>query len=275
MGEPGERAGPDGPETAHPRAVAQATVGSFEVFHLRFPPLFRHGIVDPARGYLAFALAGAVHKTFQRTSSTLAEGSFMSIPAGAAHASAFGVEGCQVLVIRARDEEGQRLVGSLLEGPARRPARGASVLGWQLAGELRCRDASSALALEGLALELLARAGRATLPEAGSRQPWVETVRELLDAATPRPITLRELGATVGRHPAQVARAFRQAHGVSVAEYTRWLRLEWATVAVTSTDDPLSRIALDAGFADQSHFTRCFRRHHGVTPGRYRELVRA
>jgi AraC-like DNA-binding protein len=34
-------------------------------------------------------------------------------------------------------------------------------------------------------------------------------------------------------------------------------------------------IALEAGFADQSHFTRSFRRHHGITPGRYRELVRA
>lgn len=274
MGRPTERTRADVPETAPPRAVAQAAVGSFEVFHLRFPPWFRHGVVDPPRGYLAFALAGAVHKTFDRTSSTLAEGSFMSIPAGAAHKSDFGAEGCQVLVIRARDEEGQRLVGSLLRRPAQAPARAASILGWQLAGELRCRDASSPLALEGLTLELLARAGRATLPDVRP-QPWVGVVRELLDAAAPRPITLRELAAAVGRHPAQVARAFRLAHGVSIAEYARWLRLEWATVAVTSTDDPLSRIALDSGFADQSHFTRCFRRHHGVTPGRYRELVRA
>jgi AraC family transcriptional regulator len=44
---------------------------------------------------------------------------------------------------------------------------------------------------------------------------------------------------------------------------------------VATTDDSIARIALDAGFADQSHFTRAFRRHHGVTPARYRELVRA
>ena len=54
---------------------------------------------------------------------------------------------------------------------------------------------------------------------------------------------------------------------MSVTAYARTLRLEWATVAVATTDDPIARIALDAGFADQSHFTRSFRRHHGVTPG--------
>ena len=61
---------------------------------------------------------------------------------------------------------------------------------------------------------------------------------------------------------------------MSVATYARALRLEWATSAVASTDDTLTRIALDAGFADQSHFTRSFKRHHGVTPGRYRERLR-
>jgi AraC family transcriptional regulator len=274
MGERPKPTRPDGTEQAR-RAVAQATVGSFELFHLRFPPSSRHGVVDPPRGYLAIALEGAVHKTFVGTSSTLSRGSFMSIPAGAAHASRFGEEGCQVLVIRARDEEGQRLFGPLLRRRAHVSARAASLLGWQLAGELRCQDVSSPLALEGLTLELLARAGRAVVPGTGRPEPWVKTVRELLDAATPRSITLQELGAAVGRHPAQVARVFRRAHGLSVAEYMRSLRLEWATVAVASTDDPLARIALDAGFADQSHFTRCFRRHHGVTPGRYRELVRA
>ena len=88
-------------------------------------------------------------------------------------------------------------------------------------------------------------------------------------------MSLHELGAAVGRHPGHVARAFRQAHGMSVTAYARTLRLEWATVAVATTDDPIMSIALEAGFADQSHFTRSFRRHHGITPGRYRELVRA
>jgi AraC-like DNA-binding protein len=61
---------------------------------------------------------------------------------------------------------------------------------------------------------------------------------------------------------------------MSVNAYARALRLEWASVAIASTDDPLARVAADAGFADQSHFTRWFKRHRGVTPGRYRARMR-
>ncbi len=83
--------------------------------------------------------------------------------------------------------------------------------------------------------------------------------------------SLSELAAAVGRHPTHVARAFRREHGVTVAEYSRSLRLEWACAQLALGDTPLSRIAIDAGFSDQSHFTRAFRRHQGITPGRYRE----
>jgi len=35
-------------------------------------------------------------------------------------------------------------------------------------------------------------------------------------------------------------------------------------------DEGISAIALRAGFADQSHFTRTFKRHTGLTPQAYR-----
>ena len=38
---------------------------------------------------------------------------------------------------------------------------------------------------------------------------------------------------------------------------------------------PLSEVAAAAGFADQAHLTRCFRRALGVTPGSYRAAMRA
>jgi len=263
-------------QRARPRAVAHAAVGSLEVVHLRFPPSFGHGVVDPPTGYLAVGLAGAVCKRFCRAATTLTRGSVLSVPAGAAHASAFGPSGFDVLLVRPVDEEAHALFGSLLGDRRHVSAGAAGVLAWQLAGELRSRDAASALAVEGLTLELLARVGRAVARPTDERtQPWAEAARDLLDGASPRLLTLQELGSTLGRHPGRIARAFRREFGITVAEYARWRRLEWATTALVSTDDPLARIALDAGFADQSHFTRCFRRHHGVTPGRYRELVRA
>ena len=264
------------PETeADGRQVTRAAVGSLEIFRLGFPPSFSHGVIDPATGYLAVVLDGAVHKTFRRASSTLACGSFMSIPAGAAHSSSFAPDGCRVVIVRAVDEDSERLFGSILHECRKVVAHASTLIGWKISQELECRDACSRLALEGLALELLACAGRAGAETEPCNAAWLRTVRDLLHESTPRIVSLHELGEIVERHPAHVARAFRQAYGVSVTSYARARRLEWATVAVASTDDPLARIALDAGFADQSHFTRSFRHHHGVTPGRYRELVRA
>lgn len=253
--------------------VSRATVGALEVFRLRFPPAFSHGVVDPPRGYLAFVLDGAVCKSFGRSQTALSRGSFASIPAGAAHSSAFGENGCTVLVIRSATGDTDGVLTPLVTRQDEARSDASTLLGHRLARELDSRDAYSELAVEGLALELLACAGRSVeLDDGGGR--WLDTVRELIHESSPRVPTLHELGTAVERHPAQVGRAFRRKLGMSVTAYARMLRLERATHAVASTDDPLARIAIDAGFADQSHFTRSFKRHHGLTPGRYRRARR-
>ena len=259
--------------TADGRVVSRAAVGELEVFRLRFPPSFGHGTFDPSQGYLAFVLDGAVCKSFARSSTTLSSGGFTSIPAGAAHSSAFGTAGCTVLVVRAGRDDAQHSFGSLFERREHASASAATFLGRQLERELARPDPFSLLAVEGLALELLACAGRAVERD-GRGGSWVDAVRELIYDSSPRAVSLHELGEAVDRHPTQVARAFRRAYGMSVATYGRALRLDWATTAVASTEDPLARVAMDAGFADQSHFTRWFKRHHGLTPGRYRNRPR-
>jgi AraC family transcriptional regulator len=87
-------------------------------------------------------------------------------------------------------------------------------------------------------------------------------------------VTLAGVAEAVGVHPSHLARSFRCAYGKTVGEYARALRLDWATAQLALEDATLAEIAVRAGFADQSHFTRAFRRQTGVTPGRYRELVR-
>jgi AraC family transcriptional regulator len=257
------------------RSVMRAAIGALEVYRLGFPPEFRHGVIDPPRGYLAVVLAGAVRKNFRRSRSTLDRGSFASIPAGASHSSVFARGGCDVLVIRPSNDDGAGLFGSLLHELRRVDASGAAYLGGRIAGELAARDPCSALALEGLTLELIATARRALAPRHERGAAWLHAVREQLDASVPDVPSLQALAAVAGRHPAHLARSFRREYGVTVAGYARTRRLEWAAARIASSDVPLARIALDAGFADQSHFTRAFRRHCGVTPGRYRELVRA
>jgi AraC family transcriptional regulator len=71
-----------------------------------------------------------------------------------------------------------------------------------------------------------------------------------------------------------LAREFRACHGMSVGEYGRRVRLSWAATELVSGDRSLAEVAAEAGFADQSHFTRLFKRHVGTTPARYRRDAR-
>ncbi|WP_304988003.1 helix-turn-helix transcriptional regulator [Corallococcus sp. CA054B] len=141
--------------------------------------------------------------------------------------------------------------------------------------EFRRADDVAGLAIEGLTLELLAEAVRASVParEVGGPPAWLGRVRELLDAVRGPPPTLAALAREAGVSPQRLGRAFRQAYRCSPAEYLRRSRLERAGRALRETERPLSDIALDAGYCDQSHLTREFRRRLHLTPAEYRRLA--
>jgi transcriptional regulator GlxA family with amidase domain len=189
------------------------------------------------------------------------------MPAGAAHGARFGSKGARIMIVRPRNRAG--LLDRLVE------LRGVGLLwlAWRLAAELRATDTAAPLAAEGLALELLAATSRETTrPGRRSGRPprWLRTAEEMLRARVDEHVGLSDLGEAVGVHPTHLARVFRAHHGVSVGEYGRRLRLARAATELAGTDIPLVVIARRAGFADQSHFTRLFRRHAGTTPARYR-----
>ena len=62
--------------------------------------------------------------------------------------------------------------------------------------------------------------------------------------------------------------------GMTLGAYVRRLRLDWAAARLTASDEPLAALALAAGFVDQSHFTRTFKQHTGLTPDQYRQATR-
>lgn len=137
--------------------------------------------------------------------------------------------------------------------------------------ELSAPDELRLLALEGLALELLAQSARphGTVP-GERRSKWLATVEERLRAEFRRPPSLSELARQAGVHPVHLARSFRARTGVSIGAFVRTLRLEWAEQQLVHTSRPLAEVSAEAGFADQSHFTRLFRVRTGSTPAKYR-----
>jgi AraC family transcriptional regulator len=132
------------------------------------------------------------------------------------------------------------------------------------------------VAAEGLALEMLATAARVAESECRKPRPpgWLARAQELLHEHFLEDLRVTQVARAVGVHPVYFARVFRVHLRVPIGAYVRGLRLEWAARRLAQGEEPLSEIALAAGFADQSHFTRAFRRYAGATPLRYRRGAR-
>jgi len=93
--------------------------------------------------------------------------------------------------------------------------------------------------------------------------------RAALDAGYPSDLGADELAAAAGCSRFAVYRAFRAAYGISPSDYQRQLRLR-AARRMIAAGRPVAEAATEAGFADQAHLNRWFRRSYGITPGVYR-----
>jgi AraC-like DNA-binding protein len=99
----------------------------------------------------------------------------------------------------------------------------------------------------------------------------LERAREFLDAQKTRVVRSAELEAVTGLTRYELARQFRAMCGTSPYRYLLMRRLDFAREQIVRRR-PLVEVALDAGFADQAHFTRMFKATFGVTPARYATL---
>jgi AraC family transcriptional regulator len=247
-----------------------ADVNGFTVGELSFPAGYVQADFEPDHPYLAIVVDGAMEKSFGGGMS-FGAGSALTMPAGARHGARFGRQGARIVIVKARTATGAISFERLEEFRG----GGFCVLGRRLAAELRATDEAAPLAAEGLALELLAAVSREREARRSDRVPvWLSAAEELLRARIGDCVRLSELAAAIGVPPVQVARGFRARYGVSVGEYGRRVRLEWASDQIARGGRPLAEIAVEAGFADQSHFTRLFKRYVGMTPGRYRAFQR-
>lgn len=85
-------------------------------------------------------------------------------------------------------------------------------------------------------------------------------------------VQFSELADFCGLSSTHVHRLFRRLLRMSPTEYLLALRLQEARRLLVTTDHPLSVIAMDTGFFDQSHFTKRFRKMTGMTPTQFRKI---
>lgn len=102
----------------------------------------------------------------------------------------------------------------------------------------------------------------------------VNRICEYIDSHVQENIALEVLAEIAQLSVHHFARAFRQSLGVPPHNYIVQRRVEHAQQLLRNTDLPLSEIAMEAGFTDQSHLARHFRTILGVSPALARQRFR-
>lgn len=125
------------------------------------------------------------------------------------------------------------------------------------------------LVAEGRALQLISLVQRPSSDEprdAASPPAWLGRAVEMIFTPGDRNLSVADIAGEVGVHPVHLARVFRLYLGCAPGEYLRGRRLERAVALLGSGLASLADISADAGFCDQAHMTRSFRRRLGATP---------
>jgi AraC-like DNA-binding protein len=96
----------------------------------------------------------------------------------------------------------------------------------------------------------------------------LQRVRDTIAAAPASPRTAKDLEGLTGLDRWTLARDFRAAFGTSPSRFRTMRQLDQVRRLVKS-GVPLAEAALEAGFSDQSHMSRMFKRAFGLTPARW------
>lgn len=83
-------------------------------------------------------------------------------------------------------------------------------------------------------------------------------------------LKIDEMAEAVGLSRTVFYEKIRSLMGVSPSDFLRQLRMQRACQLITGSKLPFSQIAYSVGFSDPKYFTKCFKKHTGMTPSEYR-----
>jgi AraC family transcriptional regulator len=238
---------------------------------------YRCGLKTPfhchEHALLCVVLAGSYTDTCRRKQFTHEPSTVFFLPQGERHLSDFS--GTNVRIFRVEVNPGRlseiREYSTVLDYPFRSAGGRLRELGFRLYREFGQKDETRPLAIEGLILEMIAEASRSSASAAPQKTPaWLRQTRDLLHGRFPEKLSLDQIARSAGVHPVYLASMFHRHYHCTVGEYVRHLRIEYACRHLRESKASIAEIALQAGFSDQSHFSKLFKRQTSMTPRQYR-----
>lgn len=103
---------------------------------------------------------------------------------------------------------------------------------------------------------------------------WIKQVKEYINDNPLTTISLQEMSQLFGLHPNYIVRKFKDVTGMKLSDYLTKIRLEHSIVNLIKSEMSLTKIALNSGFYDQSHFNRNFKKYLETTPKYFRKIIK-
>jgi AraC family transcriptional regulator len=242
---------------------ATLQVGPFRVRDMRYEPSAHQERHAHDEFQISFLMRGRMEECTPAGTRVAVPGQVIVKRSGTYHENRFGPEGVRILCVDGED-------GADLRDAIYFPSHGGAPAAAAMNVVRAFRDGEP---LDDAISDLVA-----ALPcERESRSPIdIALARRAATVIRDRfatPISLSDVAVEVGTHRTHLARQFRRAFGTTVGEYLRSCRAAYAAELIATTDIHLTDIALQSGFADQSHLTRSLRSTLGISPRRFRVLV--
>lgn len=261
----------------HGKSLTSHRVVGLQLAARTYPPGFSTPKHSHSQAYFCLILEGTSLQTYGSKSRVREPFTTLFYPPDEVQSESFGKTGGRIFSVGMDSMWLQRFHDHGIIRDRSISFRGGS-LAWlmtRLYQECRAIDQVSPLAIEGLTLEIIAEASRCSANSSGRRSAhWLERVKDILHARFTEGLTLTGIAESVGVHPVYLASAFRKQYRYTIGEYVRRLRIEFVCREISKSDVPLAEVALAAGFANQAHFARTFRRLMGMTPTEYRRTFR-
>ena len=105
----------------------------------------------------------------------------------------------------------------------------------------------------------------------GLSRSQLKQVIDYMRANLSQDLSILDLATLTGMSKSHFSRSFKQSVGIAPYQYLVQQRVERAKRLLKQRSLPISDIALDCGFANQTHLTKVFRQMTGTTPKAYQK----
>ncbi len=230
----------------------------------RYAPGERHALHTDRHSRISFLVRGGYCEEASRGALRLVPGDILLKASDAKHEDVFGETGATVVALEflTEDDLTRKLWGGVWKKRDDRATLQCALAYFDSALAGDCSGVATA------GFDILNGADESSSHKKAPR--WLRRLEADLREANLANVDLNERAREAGVHPAHLSRLFRQCFGMSVTEHAQTQGVRRAFRWLADGESSLAEIASAAGFYDQSHMNRTFRRITGRTPGAHR-----